>query len=315
MDDSEKIKSLAEDYQKIQRIMEDLTDQRRKVEKSDEYLLGRKIFTSWWLSFIGSAYKLGRSIKSKFKGSNPQSDSSIFKNIIEYADTLSLYDYKIAVYTCIVGDYDQLQEPLFRPVNVDYILVTDGHFPSGGAWKGINVHTIKGITAADDSRLSRYVKLHPHLFLEGYDYSIYIDGNIKTMGDIRYLRQFLNQYGFASNIHRSRNCIYEELEACIHQKKNDPQTMRRQIDAYRRAGMPENYGLIEANMLLRDHKNPVCIEIMDRWWQQIVKHTTRDQLSLPFVLWEMGIPVSGIGCISSNVYEIPLIQIKRHLKS
>lgn len=144
---------------------------------------------------------------------------------------------------------------------------------------------------------------------------IYIDSNIKTVGDIRDLIQFLNQYGFVSNLHKDRNCIYEELEACIGLKKDNPQTMRKQIDSYRTTGMSEHYGLIEGNLLVRNHNNPKCIEIMERWWQEIVKHSCRDQRSLPFVLWEMEIPVAEIGRISNNVCQIPSIQIHPHAKT
>jgi hypothetical protein len=310
MDDSEKIKRLAEDYQKALHAIDDLNSQ----YNSEEYLLGRKIRTSWWLRFIGIAYDLGRSIKSRISYKSWQSlNTSAIKNNIKYTDTLALYDYKIAVYTCLVGNYDHPQEPLFKPDNVDYIIVTDGPLTSTGLWKGIDIRTIKEIPPLDDSRVSRYIKLHPHLFLNDYDYSIYIDANIKTAGDMRYLIYLLNQYGFVSNLHRHRDCIYKELEACIRLKKDDPQIMRRQIDSYRSAAMPEHYGLIEANLLVRDHHNPACIEIMERWWQEIVNHSGRDQLSLPFVLWKMGISVPEIGRISDNVYKMPLMRIQPHL--
>lgn len=311
MDDSEKIIRLVEDYQNAHRVLDDLNCRCNEIEQSDEYLLGRKIRNSWWLRFIGIAYDLAISIKYKIRRSK---NYLAFENNIKYTDTLALYDYKIAVYTCIIGDYDQPQEPLFKSSNVDYILVSDGQLSSTGVWKVINVHTIKGVPTSDNTRISRYVKLHPHLFLPDYDYSIYIDGNIKTVGDMRYLIHFLNQYGFVSNLHRNRNCIYEEFEACVCLKKGNPQTMRKQIDSYRSAGMSEHYGLIEANILVRNHHNPICIEIMDRWWQKIVKHCNRDQLSLPFVLWEMGIPVSEIGRIGNNVYKIPSIRIQPHSK-
>jgi len=214
----------------------------------------------------------------------------------------------------MVGKYDQLQEPLFKPNNVDYIIVIDGPPPSSDTWKSIDIRSIKGIPPLDGSRVSRYIKLHPHLFLNEYDYSIYIDANIKTVGDMRYLIYLLNQYGFIANLHRHRDCIYEELEACIRLKKDDPQIMRKQIDSYRNAAMPERYGLIEANLIVRDHHNPACIEIMEKWWQEIAKHSGRDQLSLPFVLWKMGIPVSEIGKISDNVFKMPLMRVEPHLK-
>ena len=315
MDDSEKIKKLIEDYENAQRVIDYLNLQHNEVKLSDEYMLGRKIRTSWWLRFIGTAYDIGRSIKSKIPYESRSSGNiPILKYNIKHKDTLALYDHKIAIYTCIIGKYDHLQEPLFKSDNVDYIIVTDGHLPSTGTWKGIDIRTIDGIPPLDATRITRYIKLHPHLFLNDYDYSMYIDANIQTVGDMRYLIHLLNQYGFISNLHRHRDCLYEEIEACIRLKKDDPQIMRKQIDSYRSAAMPENYGLIEANLLVRDHHNPACIEIMEKWWQEIAKHSCRDQLSLPFVLWKMGISVPEIGQISNNVYKMPLMRIHPHLK-
>lgn len=315
MDNSEKLKKLVEDYEKSQKIIEELNLKHNEVKLSGEYLLGRKIRTTWWLHFIGKAYDMGRSIRSKISYASLRSGKvPAFKYNVEHKNTLALYDYKIAIYTCMIGKYDRLHEPFFKPHNVDYFIVTDSPLPSSNSWKVIDINTVKGVPHLDDSRVSRYVKLHPHLFLNDYDYSIYVDANVKTVGDMRYLIHLLNQYGVIANLHRHRDCIYKELEACIRLKKDDPQIMRQQIDSYRKARMPEHYGLIEANLLVRDHHNPVCIEIMEKWWQEIAKHSGRDQLSLPFVLWKMGIPVSEIGRISDNVYKMPLIRIEPHLK-
>lgn len=314
-DDSEKTGKLAEDYQRAMRLISDLLEQRRAVEESGAYLLGKKIRASRWLRFIGIAYDLARSIKLQIPYRALRTGNiSTYRDNIQYSDTAALYDYKIAIYTCIIGNYDSLQEPLFKPGNVDYILFTDGSSPSNSAWKSIDIRSIKGIPALDASRVSRYVKLHPHLFLNDYDYSIYIDGNIQPCGDLRYLIHHLNPYGFASCLHYMRNCLYEEFKACILKNKDDERIMRQQINSYRREGMPEQYGLTESNLLVRDHRHPVCIEIMERWWREIEKYSRRDQLSLSYVLWRMGIPVAEIGQIGNDVYRLPLIRFQHHLK-
>jgi hypothetical protein len=311
MDDSEKIANLVEDYEEAQRVIDNLNGQ----YNSADYRLGRMIYASRWMPFMRFAYNLYRSTKSKFLNLTWPQKGSIPEINLKYMDTLALYDYKIAVYSCITGAYDRVIEPHFKPSNVDFLLVTDDQLPATSAWRGIDISTIKGLPALDNSYMNRYVKLHPHLFLDDYDYSIYIDGNIRIVGDIRYLIHLLNQYGLVSTLHRSRDCIYQELEACILQNKDNHRTMEKQISLYKRRGMSKHQGLIEASLLVMDHHNPICIEIMERWWQEIAKYSTRDQLSLPFVLWEMGIPISEIGKIGNNVYKIPMIQIEPHSKS
>jgi hypothetical protein len=311
MDDIRKLRILEEDYERTQQALDELSGHCNAYES----YLGRRKWISRCLIFMGRCYDLGRRLKTAFTGGTGRAATGReFVNNVRYKDTLALYDYKIAVYTCITGNYDLPLEPQFKPGNLDYILVTDGPLPSSGAWKGVNIHEIKGLRGLDIPRMARYVKLHPHLFLGDYDYSIYIDGNIKTIGDMRYLIHLMNRYGFVSVTHRSRECIKEELKACIELGKEDPRKMREQVDSYLRAGMPEKYGLIEANLLVRDHHNPVCMEIMERWWSEIERHSRRDQLSLPFVLWEMGIPTEEIGIVCNNIYRLPSVAIASHSK-
>lgn len=74
MDDSEKIRRLVEDYQKAQRVLDGLNGRCKDIEKSDEYLLGRKILSSWWLlCFIGINCYIGEGhdeIHTYFKSYN-----------------------------------------------------------------------------------------------------------------------------------------------------------------------------------------------------------------------------------------------------
>ena len=42
---------------------------------------------------------------------------------------------KIAVYTCIVGDYDELLEPVYVNPNIEYFAFTDQVVKSDSIWK------------------------------------------------------------------------------------------------------------------------------------------------------------------------------------
>ena len=58
--------------------------------------------------------------------------------------------------------------------------------------------------------------------------------------------------------------------------------------------MPENYGLNETNILIRNHLNPQIIAIMEQWWEFIEKYSKRDQLSFSYVLYKNNITVPSI---------------------
>ena len=51
--------------------------------------------------------------------------------------------------------------------------------------------------------------------------------------------------------------------------------------------MPQNYGLFEMSTFIK--KNTPIIKTFDLlWWEHICKFSSRDQISLPFVLWKLG---------------------------
>ena len=51
-------------------------------------------------------------------------------------------------------------------------------------------------------------------------------------------------------------------------------------------GFPEHYGLSENNILIRNHKDPITIKFMEKWWKMINKGSKRDQLSFMYISWK-----------------------------
>lgn len=138
-------------------------------------------------------------------------------------------------------------------------------------------------------KLQRYIKMHPHEYFKDYDISIYVDANITIKTD---LNKFIDGLDFDNyNIfifkHPVRTCIYKEAQACVLYKKEKKVNVDRQTDSYRREGYPVNYGLTQNNVIVRRHNDEDCIKLMDAWWEQIVKFTHRDQLSLFYCIWKM----------------------------
>ena len=77
---------------------------------------------------------------------------------------------KIACYTALVGDYDNLLNPVYITDEWDYICFTDQKI-SGSKWK---IRPLQHIIAKDPIRTNRWHKLNPHILFPEYDYSIYI---------------------------------------------------------------------------------------------------------------------------------------------
>lgn len=201
---------------------------------------------------------------------------------------------KIAIYTSIFGDYDNLLEPRWNDDKVDYICFTDQNFKSD-IW---NIKKAMSIFDSNNRNAKRF-KILPHRYLEDYKYSIWIDGNIIVKNNViklieKYLTNDIHHAAFNHNDNKldPRNCIYEEYNAIMYhgnklgRYKDNPEIMTKQINKYIKEGYPKNNGLTTNMVLIREHNTKDCKKVMDDWWKEIVYHSKRDQLSFNYVAWK-----------------------------
>lgn len=226
------------------------------------------------------------------------------------ADDYFIHD-KIAVYTCVFGKYDSLQEPLIKPDNIDYYIITDQPVPANSLWKPIpwEKYCHDKLSYAEKNR---FFKMHPECVFSKYKYSIYIDGNVKIISDLSPYIKLLGKEGMGFHYHNQRQCAYDELEAI----KLAYKVRKEDADKYRnfllKKEFPKNYGLLECNVIVREHNNPTCKKVMEAWWEQFRKQIKRDQVSLPFVLFSNGISIDSVAVLGENVYSNYSFRIAKH---
>lgn len=194
---------------------------------------------------------------------------------------------KKVIYTCITGGYDKLIDPSFITYDFDYICFTDNLTITSNVW---DIRPLpKEVDGLTNVKKQRYVKINPHLLLNNYELSIWVDGNVLIKGD---LNEFLiqNVIGNDSSVyvptHPTRNCIYDEAKAVISMHKDTPEIVNPQIEKYKKEGFPKNYGLLQSNIMVRLHNEDDCIKIMKNWFSELKEHSHRDQLSFNYVLWK-----------------------------
>ena len=208
---------------------------------------------------------------------------------------------KTVIYTCITGNYDFLQEPLYTNENIEYIIVTDGEIQSTSLWKKKSIDSIIGISHLSDAAKNRYVKMHPHVLFPEFEVSVYVDGNIQVVADLIPMQIFLRQSPIALHRHSGRGCIYEESLAVLALGKGNEVLITEQMNQYKKQGFPKNFGLFENNVILRRHNNEICIEIMETWWSELLKYECRDQLSFTYVLWKLGLGADFVSNLGNNM--------------
>lgn len=195
---------------------------------------------------------------------------------------------KKVIYTAIFGNYDDLIEPLHKEANVDYICFTDNLDIKSKKW---TVRYVDNYSNESYNMLNRRYKFFPNKFLPEYEQSLYIDGNIQLVNDdyAKLFDEALKCNDIAIPIHAERNCIYDEANACLKFKKGEPEKIEKQMRFYKSVGYPENNGLLENNIIFRRHNDVNIVALMSEWFEILTIHSSRDQLSLCYLLWKNNI--------------------------
>lgn len=227
-------------------------------------------------------------------------------------------DEKIAVYTVIFGTYDVLREPKCRPDNCDYYLISDRvRPPEGSAWKSMELPAKmrERIAGSGSVQRNRFFKMLPHLLFPEYNYSVYLDGNIQLVTDPTEFINRMPAYGASFHRHVSRDCVFEEAKAILEQKKAPEDVMQELMDFLTEEQMPAHYGLLECPVIVRQHHSPVCIELMEAWWELFERFPYRDQMLLPYILYRRGIRPEELARLGDNVRKSPCFRRYPHLES
>ena len=220
---------------------------------------------------------------------------------------------KIVVYTCITGKYDKVEEPLVTESNCDYVLFTNNKELKSDIWQ------IKEIpkdieNLKDNIIINRYIKMHPSELFKKYDYSIYIDGNIKIISKISHFIKYINnENGLAIHRHCVNNCIYKEINTCIAFGKGNRKMLKKQYRRYRKENFPKEFGMVECNVLVSDLNNDNQKKIFDGWWNEyLISESKRDQISLPYIIWKNNYRIEQIGILGKNVNKNKYLKINSH---
>lgn len=220
---------------------------------------------------------------------------------------LYLGEERIAVYTSLFGKYDVLREPIIHPDNIDYFVLTDGVIKDESLWKRLDINgLIPEAFVSDPILANRWCKMHPHLLFPDYKYSVYVDANIWPFSDFTALTASLEDFPVAMFRHKKRNCVYDEIASCIAQGKASKESLLSHLETITSHGIPRHWGLLEASVIARKHSDPICRNLMERWWDAFLRGSRRDQISLIDVLWQEGILPSTVGSLGTNLQRCDL---------
>ncbi len=210
----------------------------------------------------------------------------------------------VAIYTCITGGYDSINQPLCVEKNCDYYLITDEKCDkeNAGAYKWVDIRNIVPKTIVDNIDRNRYCKMHGHDLFKDYDYSIYVDGNIQIIGNITSLLDELNEYGLGFHKHPCAYDPYMEALFMMASNRASRDELSDFLQLLLNEGLPRHYGCVECGVVVKDNRNELAKQISENWFSNyVISGIKRDQPTIIQTLFQMNIPTE---CVTRYKYDL-----------
>uniref|UniRef100_A0A2N9H2U2 TOD1/MUCI70 glycosyltransferase-like domain-containing protein n=1 Tax=Fagus sylvatica TaxID=28930 RepID=A0A2N9H2U2_FAGSY len=217
---------------------------------------------------------------------------------------------KVVVSTCAFGGGDDLYQPIGMSVasirKVCYVAFWDeitlsaqesvgrrvGENPFIGKWR---IVVVRELPFTDQRLNGKIPKMLGHRLFPYAKYSIWVDSKYQfrrdPLGVLEALLWHSNSV-LAISEHGARSSVYDEAKAVVKKNRATPEEVEVQLTQYRHDGFPEDKrfngkkALAEASVIVREH-TPLTNLFMCLWFNEVVRFTSRDQLSFPYVLWRL----------------------------
>ncbi|XP_039129983.1 uncharacterized protein LOC120266425 isoform X1 [Dioscorea cayenensis subsp. rotundata] len=220
---------------------------------------------------------------------------------------------QVVVSTCSFGGGDDLYQPIGMTKasleKVCYVafwdeitlaaqeaegnIIGDDHLI--GKWR---IVVVEDLPFSDQRLNGKIPKMLSHRLFPRARYSIWIDSKSQfrrdPLGVLEALLWRTNSI-LAISEHGARSSIYDEGKAVVKKNKATPEEVEIQLNQYRLDGMPDQKrfkgkkALAEASIIVREH-TPSTNLLMCLWFNEVVRFTSRDQLSFPYVLRRLDVP-------------------------
>ena len=221
---------------------------------------------------------------------------------------------KIAIYTVLTGGYENLMQPLVCNEHFDFVCFSNDIFQDQvGVWQ------IKKFAGRFPNKQleSRYPKMHPWIILSEYEYSVYMDANIRIVSQNFYhliLQKIKTGVQISGIKHPFRNCLYLEGYEVISYGLENFRTVIHEMRFIHQEGFPRRFGMYEANIILRKHADEKIQKQCELWWKMINRYSKRDQLSYSYTLWKFDIDFDYLIPENQSARNCPWLYMKKHVR-
>ena len=225
----------------------------------------------------------------------------------------SVCDVKTCLYTAAFGGHVP-REPLIADSSIDMICFTDNPaavHAAAPAWQVIERRRRFAHPRMD----AKWFRMNAAVELSEYDTVVWADASFQfgNVGEFvrsctRCLYNNTTAYktaysGTAFFVHPERSDIWTEAESSltIWRQKYSGEPLREQVERYKALGLGEHQ-LWACGIQARNNQDPLIAKLDQLWFRECMRWSYQDQLSLPFVLWRMGLTP---GTIPGDIYVGP----------
>lgn len=196
------------------------------------------------------------------------------------------------MYTALFGGYDKLRSPRVMDPACDYVCFTDDPNLRSDDWL---VKFVSVVAGGGAQLANRHYKFFPHVYLSQYEASLYVDSNVELLDSpVGLFSLALGRADMCCAKHPLRDCAYDEIQACVNEGKITSIESEALTARLHRNGFPRSYGLFENNVIIRNHRSAQVAALMAAWWEMFEAGPRRDQLTLPYLAWQLSAPVCAL---------------------
>ncbi|KAJ8621036.1 hypothetical protein MRB53_029565 [Persea americana] len=175
-----------------------------------------------------------------------------------------------------------------------------------GYWR---VVVVRNLPFSDQRLNGKIPKMLANRLFPQARYSIWVDSKSQLRRDPLGVFEALlwrTNSVLALSEHGARSSVYDEAKAVVKKHKATPEEVDVQMTQYHHDGFPDNKrfngkkALCEASVIVREH-TPLTNLFMCLWFNEVVRFTSRDQLSFPYVLWRLKVQTKSLRARCSPV--------------
>lgn len=209
---------------------------------------------------------------------------------------------EVVLYSCVFNKRDPIRPIEFND-GFKYILFTDDlTIPSQGWELRSPVWT-----SSDPVRTSRFHKHHAFELFPDAPYVIWLD---MTHWAYASLRPLLTEHDLVLHKHQFRNTARAEATECANINFDTPEVLLTQVAYYAKEGFRDNVGLYASSCMIMRNTD-ACRQLSELWWEEICHWSRRDQVSLPYCLWRLGLQPGIIPGVDRRGFS-PYFKFKSH---